>query len=103
MSYEPPLTVAGSTLSLSEDGLLAHGVYGYAIEARGKVYIPDIRAENEGAGDVGKFINSLSARCVIANVCSQRLCGMLVRRGWKKTMEADEEGIECDVWVHPNT
>lgn len=77
--------------------LLAPGVRGYAIENDGLIYIPLINAETEGAGDVGRFLDSLSPRCLIVNVTSRRLKGMLERRGWTCKMEITQDG-PVDLW-----
>lgn len=101
--YEPPTVANGSSASF-EHPVLAPGVTGYAIESddKSRIYIPLVTAEHEGNGDVGRFIDSLSSRCVFANVCSPRLQGMLERRGYTKTFEFDPmEGEDCDVWVKP--
>ena len=97
--YVPPLSEVGSPCDYSSR--LADGVFGYAIETDGRVYIPDINAEVEGDGRVGKFLDSLDERCVIANVTSGRLAGMLERRGWQKTIEDNDEFGPVDVWLHP--
>lgn len=70
-TYEPPLSKEGEGLDPMNPGQLAPGVRGYAVEANGKVYIPLIEAEKPGSGDVAKFLDSLSARCV----CGQRMLG----------------------------
>lgn len=93
MNYEPKTIPNGSTADVYE---LAPGVVGYAVEHQGAVYIPVIMARKEGSGDVGRFLDSLSARCRIANVTSPKLAGMLGRRGWRVEIE---EG--CDVWRRP--
>lgn len=97
MHYEPPTIPNGSTCDPYE---LAPGVIGYAIEHEGRVYIPLITAQREGSGDVGRFLDSLSPRCCVPNVTSERLRGMLERRRWG--LEFDETGGDpVDVWVRP--
>jgi hypothetical protein len=91
--YEPPLSKEGSPLIPGQEGLLAPGVRGYAILADGKICIPLIIAEREGSGDVGRFLDSLSPRCVVPNVTSPRLAGMLMRRGF-----APRHNDLVDVW-----
>lgn len=101
-NYVPPIIESGSPMSLTLATPIAPGVFGYAIEDKGRIFIPDIHAEKEGSGDVGRFLDSLHPRCVIANVVSSRLRGMLLRRGWKETFEEvpeDQGGGTCDVWV----
>jgi hypothetical protein len=68
---------------------LAPGVLGYTVEADGVLYIPVIMAEEEGSGDVGRYLDSLPRdRTVkVPGVQSDRLRGMLERRGF----EADQE------------
>jgi hypothetical protein len=79
---------------------LAEGVEGYAIEEQGRLFIPVICAKREGNGDVGRFLDCLPANAVIPNVTSDRLAGMLVRRGWKPHMEIDDRMDEAiDVWT----
>lgn len=91
-SYEPPTVPVNSEAIIGEEGLLAPGVRGYAVESEGKVWIPVIYAEKEGSGDVGRFLDSLSPRCAVPTVTSSRLMGMLARRGF-----VPEFG-ETDVW-----
>lgn len=82
--YEPP------TVSQPYEGnpyLLAEGVIGVAIESEGTIYIPYIEAIQRGNGDVGRFISSLSSRCVFTTVTSLRLEEMLKRRGWVLSIE----------------
>lgn len=92
-SYEPPCTKAGSPLIPGNEGQLAPGVRGYAILERWTIYIPLIYAEKEGSGDVGRFLDSLGSRCVVPNVTSARLRGMLERRNF-----APEYRGEVDIW-----
>ncbi len=63
---------------------LAPGVYGYVIEDEGIVYIPMVTAAREGDGSVGRFLDSLPRDRTIRfpTVLSQRLAGMLERRGF---------------------
>ena len=92
--WEPPTTESDSSLWEYE---LFPGVFGYAIEESGSLYIPLIRAAKEGNGDVGKFLNSVSHRCVFPNVISLRLRGMLKKCGFIETFEETEDG-PVDVW-----
>jgi hypothetical protein len=92
-TYEPPCSEEGSILIPGQEDLLAPGVRGYALRARGLIYIPLIIAEKEGSGDVGRFLDSLSPNCVIPTVTSPRLGGMLIRRGFAPTHDG-----ETDVW-----
>jgi len=97
---EPPCVEEGSPMDEYE---LAPGVFGYAIESGGAVYIPAIRATREGSGAVGKFLDALTSRCRIPSVVSERLRGMLVRRRWKATEEYDPRfGESVEVYIHPN-
>jgi hypothetical protein len=96
MSYEPRTIAVGSDCEAYE---LAPGVIGYAVEHEGCVYIPIITARKQGAGDVGRFLDSLSARCRVPNVTSPRLLGMLQRRGWKAATEVTDDGHPCEVWA----
>lgn len=77
---------------------LAPGVRGYAIAHGDAIYVPWIDAVKEGSGDVGRFLDSLPPGTKIPNVISDRLVGMLQRRGWQKTYEAPN-GEAVDVWV----
>src|SRR3569833_2357901 len=90
--YEPPVVEAGSPLDPFNPGWLADGVQGYAVAHRDELYIPLIIGD--GTGKVGAFLDSLSHRCVIVNVTSQKLIGMLVRRGWECSYGDDG----CDEW-----
>ena len=100
MNHEPPLSDAG--VESENLDVLAPGVLGYAVEADGMIYIPVIVAEREGSGDVGRFLDSLSPRCAIPCVISERLLGMLDRRGWVPSQEFDENvGEEVLVYRRP--
>ena len=93
--YEPPLSEKPPGMESWKAGVrpLAPGVSGFAYEVNGEIWIPLILAEKKGAGDVGRFLDRLSARCVIVDVTSKRLEAMLVRRGWVKRL-----GTEHDTW-----
>ncbi|HEY7195468.1 MAG TPA: hypothetical protein VH439_17125 [Gemmatimonadales bacterium] len=97
--YEPPCSPARTLMIRGREPLLAPGVRGYAFRVRDRIEIPIIIAEHEGSGDVGRFLDSLSPRCVIPCVISYRLIYMLARRGWAPNFEPDEDGGEIDVWV----
>ena len=100
IGYEPPLVRKDAPMRPGSEPLLFPGVRGYAVEHEGRIHIPIVIAEREGAGDVGRFIDSLSPRCVFPCVISGRLEHMLVRRGWRRTFEK-MQGEPVDVWVHP--
>ena len=70
---------------------IAPGVRGFTYRQGEDIVIPFIVAEKEGAGDVGRFLDSLSPRCVIVSVTSSRLRGMLVRRGFRKHIVGDND------------
>jgi len=94
-NYEPPLSEQPPDKKSWHAGVkpLAKGVIGFAYRDGDEILIPLLLAEKKGAGDVGRFLDSLSARCVITNVTSARLEGMLRRRGWVKRI-----GTEHDSW-----
>jgi hypothetical protein len=96
--YEPPLSTPGGMLIPGQEPMLAPGVRGYAVEHRGRIYIPVVAAEKEGSGDVGRFLDSLSPRCVFPCVISNRLRAMLQRRGYVMHIESDNDGEPVDVW-----
>ncbi len=92
-------TVAeGSPMSEYE---LGPGVFGYAMEHDGAIYIPVMRATDPGSGQVGAFLDRLPPEVRIPNVLSSRLRGMLTRRGWRSIAEIDESGESVSVFVHP--
>lgn len=91
-----PISASGELIDMDKLDQLAIGVQGYAIEDNGCAYIPLIIAEREGAGDVGRFLDSLPAGVKVPNVTSHRLRSMLTRRGFKM---AKEDGV--DVWTKP--
>ena len=59
------------------------------MDVDGALYVPIIEAERPGSGDVGRYLDSLprDRRVVIPNVMSERLAGMLERRGFTLTTE----------------
>lgn len=84
-SYEPPISAHPfPTKAWHATTQLASGVRGFTFKQGELIFIPLILAEREGSGDVGRFLDRLSARCVIIDVTSKRLEGMLLRRGFKK-------------------
>ena len=84
-SYEPPIsTHPMPSKAWHQTTQLAPGVRGYTFKKNGLIFIPLIVAEKEGSGDVGRFLDRLSRRCIIMDVTSTRLEGMLRRRGWKE-------------------
>ena len=89
-----PTVAAGSE---GTDYRLAPGVYGYAIEAEGEIWIPFLRSAREGSGAVGRFLDRLPANVAVPNVISSRLLGMLQRRGWKNRTEPTPHG-PIEVW-----
>ncbi|MGC2234243.1 MAG: hypothetical protein WBA09_22270 [Candidatus Acidiferrum sp.] len=96
-SYEPPLSPDFQgpwDFWTCGDRPLALGVLGVAYEAGGLIYIPLIMAAREGSGDVGRFLDRLSARCRIISVTSARLAGMLMRRGWI----CEKHDVFDDIW-----
>ena len=96
-SYEPPTSHENCPWNFWEPTIeLAPGVQGFAFRSKdgNLIVIPMIVAEHEGNGDVGRFLDRLSARCVIMAVTSKRLEGMLERRGYTM-VEIDN----CDFWA----
>lgn len=88
-------------LDPGNEPVLAPGVRGIAMELDGRIFIPLIRAERPGSGDVGRFLSSLSPRCVITTIISAQLEAMLRRRGWRLVVDGPEDELD-EVWVHPN-
>jgi hypothetical protein len=66
-----------------EFDLLAPSVLGWATDDGTFIRIEQLKAVREGCGDVGRFLDSLPTNVVIWNVVSDRLEGMLRRRGWQ--------------------
>jgi hypothetical protein len=95
--YEPPTVKEGSQCHFGDEPVLWPGVRGYAIRKGGRIYIPLIMAEKEGSGDVGRFLDALSARCIVRSVTSARLGGMLKRRGFKMKW-VQTQGSLVDEW-----
>ena len=87
-SYEPPIsTHPFPERAWHQTTQLAPGVRGFTFEKEGLIFIPLIVAEREGSGDVGRFLDRLSARCVIIDVTSPRLEGILTRRGYRNVID----------------
>lgn len=84
--YEPPCVDASQVFNRTYEQQLAPGVRGFAFRLGDMVCIPMIVAEREGSGDVGRFLDVLSPRCVIVGVTSPRLTAMLVRRGYVREL-----------------
>lgn len=60
------------------------GVLGYTVEHDNEIYVPLVAAASQGAGDVGRYFDSLPAdkTIIVPNVMSARLAGILTRRGF---------------------
>lgn len=104
MTITVPVVEEGSLCD--PDAQLVPGVLGYAIATERGIYVPDIRAECEGDGRVGRFLTELGQsdqRVAIPNVISPRLEGMLRRRGWRLVVEDWANGEPVDVWESPGT
>src|SRR6266436_4078767 len=86
--HEPDTCLSGSPMP---EYPLGPAVVGYAIQVKAEIYIPLMHSLKRGNGDIGKFLDSLSKRCVIVNVCNEKLVGMLERRGWQCTWVTCEE------------
>jgi len=96
--YEPPISEHDMPTNTHEQTTtLDIGVYGFTQKVGDEIFIPLIVALREGRGDVGRFLDHLSPRCVIVSVTSDKLRGMLERRGWKVTY--NDEAI--DFWRRP--
>jgi hypothetical protein len=94
-SYEPPISEGKMPLAAWQPTTqLAPGVRGFSFHKRDRIIILLIVSENEGSGDVGRFLDQLSPRCVIMCVTSDRLRGMLERRDFTSV---EFDGI--DYWA----
>ncbi len=80
---------------------MAPGVRAHVFDMPQGIYIPMIIAEREGAGDVGRYLDSLpkDRRVVFPTVISARLRGMLERRGFRQSTEWAPE-FEEHVEIH---
>jgi len=69
---------------------LAPGVMGYTVEMK-ELWVPFISATEEGSGSVGRYLDSLpeDISIVIPTVISERLDGMLRRRGYVPELRYD--------------
>jgi len=74
----------GEKLTPGKEPHHAPGVRGYAIEKDGKIYIPLVIADQEGNGDVGRWIDGLpkDRDIIFPTILNQRLGAMLLRRGF---------------------
>lgn len=85
--------------------LIAPGVYGWTRDLHdGGLEIPSIRAETEGNGDVGRYLDALQRdrKIVVPLVTNIRLAGMLERRGFVERQRFFPEilgGQWGTVWV----
>lgn len=64
---------------------VAPGVDAWIVEDLGQVEILAVRAQREGTGAVGRWLDSLprTLKVTVPNVTSDRLAGMLERRGFR--------------------
>ena len=84
---------------------LPEGLNGYVIHKTERVaYLPVVANPNEGNGAVGRLLDSLKADhdvVVVSTVTSERLQGMLERRGFCPEVHCSaymDEPVECMVW-----
>ena len=96
--YEPPLSEAGTVLTMGKEPEIYPGVTGYAMEHEGLIYIPMIFGSGEGR--VSEMLDRLSPRCRVVNVISGKLEMMLQKHGWKM-QEVEEKEFAVDVWEPP--
>lgn len=81
---------------------LAPGVRGYTMVDGDTIYVPVILATEEGSGAVGRFVDSLPTdkTVVFSSTLSDRLAGMLTRRGFHyeaRYFPEAEEYVDCFV------
>ena len=75
---------------------------GYAIESGGAIYVPVVWMKNPGQGECSRFLDALPTDRTIKfpAVISEKLAGMLERRGYTQIWEwADEHDEWCPVYV----
>jgi len=68
----------------------------------GEMLLLGVLAEVEGSGDVGRWLDALprDRKVAVPNVTSERLAGMLERRGFRKRRRYDEHLDDwLEVWV----
>ena len=82
-------TTEGDVLVVGNEPRIAAGVRGTAFDLPEGIYIPLLRAENPGNGDVSRFLDSLPTdrRVVFPSVISRKLDEMLARRGFSIAIE----------------
>lgn len=90
-TYEPPISEVGSTLTLGKEPETFPGIQGYAVMNGEEIWIPLVIGD--GTGQVGKFLDKLSPRCALVNVCNPKLTAMLARRGWQMSLEDAGVGV----------
>lgn len=84
---------------------LAPGVYGWTRDlSDGSLEIPSLRAESEGSGAVGRYLDGLpkDRKIVVPLVTNPRLAGMLERRGFVLRQRFFPEimgGTWSEAWV----
>lgn len=103
----------GDPIDMGNEPLLGPGVRGLLFDRLDGVWIPYIRAEKPGSGDVGRYLNSLPTdrRIIFPTVLSPQLREMLERRGYTHQMvacdgnelEPDPGPIRCHVRMPKET
>jgi hypothetical protein len=96
-NFEPPTIQAGTVGQ--PDYEIGPGVFGYAIEHDSKIYIPIVRSMVPCEGNVRRWLDTLSSRCVFPNVITPIFADMLCRRGYLPHLEHDESGDQVFVWI----
>lgn len=86
----------GEPIVPGQEPEIAPGVHGTAFDMFDGIYIPLVRATQEGNGDVSRFLDALprDRRVVFPNVVSDKLRAMLERRGFVATWDAEGE---CEI------
>lgn len=96
----PDWSAVFADLVYGKEPVLGAGVRGVQVFLNHGIYIPAIRAETPGRGDVGRFLDGLPKGCrvVFPAVISAILEGMLRRRGFTEVTYVDGSGhVQVDM------
>ena len=83
---------------------VAPGVEGVVKVFPNMIEIISIRAQSEGSGQVGEYLDSLPTDCriVVPNVLNDRLAGMLERRGFTRKFHYETYMVHGEIregWI----
>ena len=95
------LSQPGEPIIPGREDQLAPGLRGCAMEHHGAIYLPLLFADKPGNGALTRFLDELEAEYTVKvpTVLNDDLAAYLVRRGYRFSIENDEDWGAVEVFV----